>query len=280
MGAAQSQQALPVSTVASTREVSDRVNQYEHIPCPTFDDLRRAADIWDWIARVANLHYAFAGSFAAALRGATMQIHDIEVVLEPTATRNNFEWLTRILNHPRIKPLVGVTETNHHIVIIGENKGVAFQCSTLGTNGYPGAFIYPSGSSFHLAQYYGQEPTIQFLQIAYPSGRIVPVLRSRFLIAQRLYRFNPLAVEYEERRNIRDIFEIKTLLPFATSLGEYQFDRCAVARLQHRVIEWIAYAERNFIGTTQDEINAWNALGFALTREHVSRQFRRERNAV
>lgn len=277
MGANQSQQALPLSTVASTGDVPGLEDRLEHIPCPTVNDLIMAADIWDWIARVANLHYAFAGSFAAALWGATMQIHDIEIVLEPTATRNNFEWLQKILNHPRISPLVGVTETNHHIVIIRENKGIAFQCSTLGTNGYPGAFIYPPGSSFHPAQYYGYEPTIQFFQIAYPSRRIVPVLRSRFLIEQRLYRFNPLATGYDERRNIRDIFEIKTLLHSATRQGEYQFDRCAIARLQHRVIEWIAYAECNFIGTTEDEINAWNALGFSLTRENVSRQFRRER---
>lgn len=278
MGASQSNQASPAPTVASTGEVPNRENQYEHISCPTFDDLMRAADILDWIARVTNLHYAFAGSFAATLRGANMQVHDIEIVLEPTATRNNFEWLIRISNHPKIRPLVRVTETNHQIVIIRENKGIAFQCSTLGTNGYPNAFIYPFGSHFHLAQYYGFEPTIQFLHLAHPNGRAVPVLRPRFLIAQRLYRFDPLAVGYEERRNIRDIYEIQTLLYSATRPGEYQFDRCVVARLQHRIIEWIAYAERNFISTTEYEINAWNALGFTLTRETVSKQFHRERN--
>src|SRR5215471_1523026 len=140
MGASQSTQALPAPTVASTGEVPSPEIKYEHIPCPTFEDLMRAANIWDWIARVTNLHYAFAGSFAATLMGATMQVHDIEIVLEPTATRNNFEWLTRILNHPIISPLVGVTDTNHNIVIIRENKGIAFQCSTLGTNGYPNYF--------------------------------------------------------------------------------------------------------------------------------------------
>ena len=110
MGITQSQQVLPVATVDSTGVVPSRENQYEHISCPSFEDLMRAAHIWDWIARVANLHYAFTGSFAARLRGATMQVHDIEIVLEHTATRNNFEWLTKIVNHPAISPLVGVTE--------------------------------------------------------------------------------------------------------------------------------------------------------------------------
>src|SRR5947207_14004370 len=100
------------TTVAPTIELPNQENHCEHILCPTFQDLMRAADIWDWIARVANLRYAFVGSFAATLNGAILQVHDIEIVLEPAVTRNNFECLTRILNLPIIKPHVRVTETN------------------------------------------------------------------------------------------------------------------------------------------------------------------------
>ena len=240
----------------------------------------RAAYIWDWIARLANLRYAFAGSFAAILKDATMQVHDIEIVLEPEVTRNNFERLTRILNFPGIKPYVKVTKSNHNMVIIRENEGVAFQFATLGTDGYPNMFIYPFDSHFPRAQHYGYEANIQYCYLKYPIGWIVPVLRSRQLIEQRLYRFDPQDNENVKRRNIRDIYEIKTLLRSARIQREYQFHSSVTALFQHRVIEWIAYAERNFIGTTEDEINAWNALGLSLTRENISKQFRRERNVV
>src|SRR5438105_15101088 len=99
---------------------------YEHIPNPTFEDMRLGIYIFDQIALHTNLPYACVGSFVASLNGGKQPIYDLELLVEA----NDLGRLEGIMwTFPNY---LAKTEGNHHIVVIRENKGIALQFSKTG----------------------------------------------------------------------------------------------------------------------------------------------------
>lgn len=237
-------------------------------------DLMYAAHLWDQFASMKNIKYGFVGALIAVLRNRDCEIFDLEIVVEPSAMDNYAERLTEIAReYPQY---FAVTPFNHHIVVVRENKGVAFQCAALGSPGYPHEFIEPYDSWLRPAEHFNLAPTFyrQSLGYAY-NDRAVPIFISRLLILQRLCQFNstqlkPNPTKEDKERNIRQIHDIKAFLIFTYDDHEPPFHNDQVPWLLPLVRQWIKFAENNFVGTSGHEVLMWQILGIPLTSQDVS----------
>jgi hypothetical protein len=253
--------------------------QPEYVRCeriynPTKDDIRCAAHILDQIASLENIKYGYVGTFIAFLRDRPCELHDIEIVVDPSAKENYAEkWREAARKYPQY---LAITPFDHHIVLVRENKGIAVQCTSLGEPGYPHEFIEPYDSRLRPPEHFNLEPTFYMQSLGYPENdRAVPVFVFRLLILQRLWRFNPNAVDQKEKeRNSRDIDDIKAFLWCANDDREEPFPGDLVPTLLPLVRLWIKFAESNFVGTRVDEVLMWIRLGIPLTYQNVSNLFR------
>jgi hypothetical protein len=255
----------PTPAITAYDPTAYHVPRYEHIRRPTFSDLWVAALRWDMLVARYHLSYAFAGSFAAKIRadvGEDFPVLEIEIVVEHASYANNGEALARIL---RENPNdVAVTETNQHIILTaaGGFQGVTFICSELGTNDYPQSFVPRTVG--------GPEYTFYKMPLSFDGiERWVPIIHSRLLLQQRLFRFDPAAVDDE--KNVRDVEEIRIFLhssavqdktlPFPDQVGHELFPI---------VLTLIKYTQDRFVGTERGDLDKWRYLGLDVPDEYIS----------
>ena len=254
---------------------------YILLPFPTYDELRVAAYGWNMVAG-DRLQFAFGGTFTARLRNGNVDARNVEIIIQPDGLKET----TKIKNdNPQY---LGVTEHNDHIIVVRSDEtysfGVSIQCFELGTEGYPYKFIPPHESPLRALEHGNLEPTYDQISLGLPEEEFsVPILRSSYLLHQRLFRFHRagftrttlyrlvcLFTASEKRLLIRDIFDIRVFLHCAA------FDQCEpfpneiVPDITRIVRRWQVFADDNFIETTYDDILAWRRLGLQLSWSDVS----------
>jgi hypothetical protein len=270
------------ASASSSGDVQDAVSApnkprpypiYEHIPEPTFEDLRHAAYLFDQIAEYSSIEYVFGGRIGAVLGGKTCQIHGIEIVLTPSAMANNEARLTAMANAR--SEYFAVTPLNYFIIVIKDNKGVALQFHTKGMHGYPD-FIPPYHESrLRTAEHRHLQPTFQLHSLGYSDDRQVPLLLSRVLLEQRISRFDPYTTNPDHiDQNQRDIEDIILYLTCTASDLDEEFTPHDSARLLPIVRTWIQYAELYSVLTSRDMVNEWRRLGLPLTEADISPRLR------
>jgi hypothetical protein len=257
---------------ASATSPPPRYPFYDHIPYPALDHLRHAAYLWDQIAEHAQIKYAFVGRVGAVFRGNNCQICGIEILVEPSTMANNAARLTEIANNqPRF---FAITQSNHHIIVIECNRGVALQFHTTGSNGYPD-IIPPYDSPLRTAHRVGVRPTYRLQNLGYRDNRQVPVMLFRVLLEQRLSRFDPYTTSRDhEAQNQRDVNDIVLYLSCTTSDGEESFTPGDVIKFLPIVRRWIPYAECFSILTSTEAVDKWRRLGLPLTEADISERLR------
>ena len=246
-----------------------RYLEYQQILAPTFEQFRYAVNLWDQIAALSSLKYAFVGRVVAILKGRHCQIDGMEILVEPSAMKNNAAMLTQIAN--KFAKYFAITPTNHHIIVIDGNKGVALEFLTTGIDGYPN-FIPPYDSPLYMTPHLGLQPTFRFLSLGYPNDdRRVPLVLGRELLGQRLSRFNPTTTDrYQKGRNYTDIQDIKLFLAYTASDLDEPYAPSDVARFLPIVRKWILYAESFGVLTSREEVNEWRRLGLPLIEADIS----------
>ena len=163
---------------------------YKLLPFPTYDELRVAAYRWNMIAG-DRLQFAFGGTFAARLRNGNVEVRDVEIIIQ----RDGFKEMTKIQNdNPQY---LGITELNDHIIVVRSDEtysfGVSIACFELGTAGYPYRFIPPRESPLRALEHGNLEPTRYQISLGLPEEEFsVPILRSDYLLYQRLFRGHEL----------------------------------------------------------------------------------------
>jgi hypothetical protein len=236
--------------------------RYEHLLRPTYLDLCFAALSWDIMVAPYHLSYAFVGRFAARLRAGENEdwpVFEIEIAVEHASYANNGEALQTLLQDNPNR--VAITDTNRHIVLTAGCLGVAFRCIELGTDGYPQSFVPITAR--------GPECTFYKLPLRikeYGISRYVPVIHSRLLLLQRLFRFDPTATG-----NDAEIEDIRIFLQSAVDDNSPPFPDQVSHELFPRVLAWIKYAEDRHMGTSRDDLRKWRFLGLNVPDEYISR---------
>jgi hypothetical protein len=254
---------------------------YILLPFPTYDELRVAAYRWNMVAG-DRLQFAFGGTFAARLRSGNVDVRDVKIIIQ----WGGFKETTKIKNdNPQY---FGITEHNDHIMVVRSDEtysfGVSIFCVELGTEGYPYKFIPPHESPLRALEHGNLELTYDQISLGLPEEEFsVPILRSSYLLYQRLFRFHRagftgtilcrlsfLLTASEERRLKRDIFDIRVFL-YCAALDQCEpFPNEIVPYITRIVGRWQVFAEDNFIETTFDDIPAWRRLGLQLSLSDVS----------
>lgn len=238
---------------------------YEHIPHPTFEQLRQGAYNWHVIAELYKLEYAFVGSIVARFRGDDFQVHTIEILVSPGILDDDARILTQIQNQQ--PQYLGITSTNRHIIVTNEiRQGIALQFFATGTNNYPYDFIPAYDSPLRSAQHLGFEPTINHMLLRNGPpcpDKTIPFIRSRYLLYQRLSRFNENLQNSEQKeQNWRDMNDIETFLKCTAEDRDIPFPNQVAQNLLQTVRAWINYADSNFHQFTSEAENEWRRLGF------------------
>jgi len=246
-----------------------RTRIYKLIPFPTIDEFRAAAENWNEVV-AGKLQYAFGGTFVALHRGGQVEARNIEIILQQGGLQQTSQIKT---DNPQF---LGITEHNDHIIVVREEGvysfGVAIRCYELGTEGFPYRFIPPYESPHRTAEDGTLEPTFyeQGLQVQIHHGSI-PILRSKYLLYQRLFRFNRdyfATQNWEQKHLRRDIHDIRVFLHCAAFDQEKPFSDDIVPQLTQVVRIWKKFAENNFVDTTAEDVDAWNRLGVPLSPFH------------
>ena len=181
---------------------------------PTLEQLHYAACIWDMIAINSGLEYAFVGSIVARLRANddnAFETNTIEILVRPATLANGAKQLVELrVRHQRY---LGFTPTNQLVVIIEGNKGIALQFFANRDGCYPQHFIPPNNSAMYTGEYAGLHPTFNYIYLygINPSvNRYLPCIRCRWLLVQRLFRFDPDSQDANKiDQNIHDITTLK-----------------------------------------------------------------------
>jgi len=227
-----------------------RTRIYKLISYPTFEDLRIAASRWDEITS-HRIRYAFGGTFVALFRDGLVKARDIEILVQ----RDGLKEVTKIKNdNPEY---LGITEHNDHVIVVRENEtysfGVSIHCFEVGNNGYPYEFIPPYESHLRTREH----------------GNLEPILRSNYLLYQRLFRFQReqlAATGHSEQNHLkRDILDIRVFLHCASLDQNEPYPNHMIPILTQVVRSWKAFAESNFYETTPDDVRAWMRLGVPLS---------------
>ena len=245
----------------------ERIRIYKLIPFPTFEELRVAAARWEEIAG-HRTRYAFGGTFVALLRNGLVEARNIEIIVQ----RDGLKEATKIKNdNPQY---LGITEHNDHVIVVREDEiysfGVSVHCFETGTNGYPYELVPPYESRLRTSEHGNLEPTYYQKSLELPENdRSVPIIRSKFLLYQRLFRFqrdqSATVGELEQKRLILDILDIRVFLHCAAHDQNEPFSKEVLPVLTHVVRNWKLFAEINFVDTTQDDVRAWIQLGLPLS---------------
>lgn len=240
--------------------------KYYHIPQPTTLELMSGVHIWDQIAGLANINYAFGSSVAAILNGGAHQVYELEIVVEPSATPRV---LTNVMY--RFPEYLVITETGHNIVVTGRNRGIAMNFVRLGEKGYPYNFILPYDSPDRPFEHRDWEPTIRFKHLAcFQPERRVPVFMTGLLLFLSLTEFYDTRVENRRAGLINDI---RVFLYSFCELDK-PFPEDQAANIQPIVKYFIRYAEGQGVFTTIDDVWQWWKWGILLAYEDVSERCR------
>ena len=267
--------AMPPTEPTAVRSRHNRTfHIYEHILHPWYNELLRAANIWDQIAYTEKLQYAFVGSFAARLNGDDFPVYELEILVERSALADNSKRLTDIMD--AYFQVLTITPSNRHILVIGENEGIglgiAMRFFQTGTPEYPDEFIPPRESYFRNANHEGQTCTYrgQVLPYQYPHNRFVPVLRFDLLLRQRLLRFDPDSADEDIRlESQRDVYEIRTFLRCAARDRDPPFAIEVANTLLPIVKSWIRYTRIMGLPTSAQDVGWWWRLQIPLTNEDI-----------
>ena len=267
--------ATPATEPAAVRPRHERkFHIYEHIRDPWYNELLCAANIWDQIAYMEKLQYAFIGSFAARLNGDDFPVYELEILVDPSALADNSKRLTDIMD--AYFELLTITSSNRHILVIGDKEGIglgiAMRFFQTGSPEYPEEFVPPRESYFRNADHEGQTCTYrgQALPYQYPHNRFVPVLRFHLLLRQRLLRFDPESADENIRlQSLRDVYEIRTFLRCAVRERDPPFSVEDVNKLLPIVKSWIRYTRIIGLPTSREEIGWWWRLQIPLTDQDI-----------
>jgi len=213
-----------------------------------------------------KIEYAFGGTFVALLRGGQVDAHDIEIIVEPGGLRQT---ATIQSNNPHV---FGITEHNDHIIVVREDNtyglGVSIQFFELGTGGYPNHFIPPFGSVLRIAEHQSLQPTYYQHSLGFmDNDRKVPVLRSKDLLYQRLFRFKHdrgATQQLAQSRLKRDILDIKVFLWCSYLDHDEPFSHDIIPALTELVQSWKVFAEANFGDIHAEDVIPWMRLGLPL----------------
>ena len=235
---------------------------------PTLQQLHLAACIWDFIATSSSLEYAFVGSIVARLRAnddKAFETNTIEILVRPTTLANDAQRLVELKSTHQ--HFLGFTPTNQLLVIIEGNKGIALQFFANGNGCYPERFIPPNNSPTYTGEYAGLHPTFNhiYLHGFNPSiSRYLPFIRCRWLLVQRLFRFDPDSTDQNKQdQNVHDINDIKVFLKCTKEDG----DRIPPETVQHllpKYRRWRIFASYNCLPPTTVENEEWVRLGFPV----------------
>jgi hypothetical protein len=265
----QIQPALPENPAPENRERRPRIERpfphYAHIPYPSFSMVELAAYIWDGIAESEDLEYAFSGSFVASLNGGRFQVHDIEIVMDPSVWQT--DRLTDIMY--RHSQCLTVTSTNRNIVIVpNTNLGIALRFSETGTSQYPDPLI-PPPDSHRRTSAHANSPTGTYHHQVLPSfNKPVPVLRFHLLLKQRLERFEPDSRDREvQLRNNLEAEDIKVFLRCAAIHGDPPFSTADSSRLSYKARRWLQYSRSPL---ALQELQWWRNLNIELNEAGVA----------
>jgi hypothetical protein len=135
-----------------------------HIPFAQFKEILCAAVIWDQIASCKNLQYCFVGSFAVGLMGNNLVIHELDILVNPSALADNAKMLCNIMD--LYHDIFSINLSNRHNIAIRRAKKpfrIAIRLFRTGREGFPEQMIPPPNSFFyHVADrgtYRGQSAT-------------------------------------------------------------------------------------------------------------------------
>jgi hypothetical protein len=235
---------------------------------PTLEQLHRAACIWDVIATGFNLEYAFVGSIVARLRAdddKAFETNTIEILVRPTTLANGARRLVELRSMNQ--HLLGFTPTNQLLVITEGNRGIELKFFANRDGYYPEDFIPPNNSSMYTGEYAGLHPTFDhiYLHGFNPSiNRYLPFIRCRWLLIQRLFRFDPDSPDQNRiDQNIRDINDIKVFLKCTKEDGD-RIPPGTVQLLLPNYRRWRIFASYNCLPPTMAEEEEWVRLGFSV----------------
>jgi hypothetical protein len=239
---------------------------YKLIPFPTIEDLQIAADRWDTVAK-GRIQYAFGGAFVALLRGGLVEARDIEIILQPGGLQHTTKIKT---DNPQY---LGITEHNDHVIVVREDDthsfGVSIRCFEMGTEGFPYYFIPPYESPLRTPEQQNLEPSYYQQRLGLKNNdKYVPVLRPKYLLYQRLFRFrrDQFVIRQSEQKQLqRDILDIRVFLHCAAVDQNEPFSNENILALIQVVRSWKVFAEDNFVNTTAEDVNAWMRLGVPLS---------------
>ena len=235
---------------------------------PTLEQLHRAACIWNIIASGSNIEYAFVGSIVARFRANdpnAFETSTIEILVRPTTLADGARRLRELRN--RHQHSLGFTPTNQFLVIIEGNKGIPLQFFANGDGCYPEHFIPTYNSARYTQEYAGLHPTFNYIYLPglNPSvNQYLPFVRSRWLLVQRLFRFDPDSQDRNKiDQNIHDINDIKVFLKCTREDG----DRIPPETVQiflPKYRRWRVFASYNCLPPTTVEDEEWVRLGFPV----------------
>jgi hypothetical protein len=250
----------------------------------TLLDSTTPAFVWDRIARDSGLQYGFAGDFAGhlAMPNELLPIHQLEIVVDSSATANDHQVLRDILReHPHE---VTITQTGHSIIIMQyngeEGYGIAVQVFVAGCPAYPSELIPPPTSTFYLPGNDGFNPVPTYQYVPVPGyDRHLPILRPDLLLQQRLTRFEETAADPKTKtRNSTDIPLIRHFLGRAAEEFRERpsppFSTAQRQDLPGIFKRWVRYAETQGNPLTATEVQAGVVLGLLSAEDLMSLGFR------
>ena len=223
---------------------------------PTRFELVTGAYLWDEIARVYLIEYAFVGTVAARLweKAEDPTLHEMEILVSPdTLAINLGRQLGRALEQPQNHTILKILNgTNQFAIVVdGASRVIPLTFIAAGSDFYPNQLIPPLGQ-FRRAWHGNQPANVAFLTLAENWGEVyrrdVPHVSFQRLLSQRLCRFEPAADDQETQvRNRRDIHDICILVRATSTQQAQPLDPQAALILRPIVQEWVNFAFDNFI---------------------------------
>jgi hypothetical protein len=223
---------------------------------PTRFELVMAAYLWDELARVYTIEYAFVGAIAARLweKAEDPALLEMEILVSPETYATTLEHQLRLaLQQPQNQTILKTLDgTNQFAIVVDRaSRVIPLTFIACGEDFYPRQLIPPMGQFRRV--WHGNLPAnVDFLVLADNLGeayrRFVPHVFFQHLLSQRLYRFEPAADDQEtQKRNRRDIHDIGILLRATSTQQAQPFERRRALTLGPLIQQWVQYALDNFI---------------------------------
>jgi hypothetical protein len=159
------------------------MSRLTHSKSMKFNDQRLAVAVWNKIARSYGIDYALTGSFAIQLMTTARCVDFIEILVDQHAFNDLLDNITT-LNSDIIEKI-----SERWMVNIGDEKDVALQFVTTGSNNYPPRFMPPWGSPARdVPEFPTGEPNIFYHSLGFgPQDVVVPILSPINMLTKRIF---------------------------------------------------------------------------------------------